>query len=215
MHIIVHDFKIHFRYVVITQIAARERVYIRRLESYRHERNLLVTYCKRAAEKLRSLQFCAKVEINELKMAIQRMKAELDTYKVLLASRENEIEKILRESSLLQQQQILKPLPVHNPPTDRSENSEEIIQRLKVELMTFKKATEVAVPMLKELRDSLNLKQVKEDMLTQECCRLRARIDEMMLNQINNSSDRNSNISLSEGLDLNSSSESLSIDRAI
>ena len=176
-----------------------------------------MAYCKRVAEKLRSLQFCAKVEINELKMAIQRMKAELDTYKVLLTSRENEIEKLLRETSSLQQQQILKPLPVNNPPipTNQSENSEEIIQRLKIELMTFKKATEVAVPMLKELRDSLNLKQVKEDMLTQECCRLRARIDEMMLKKINNSSDRNSNISVSEGLDLNNSNEFLSTDRDI
>ena len=169
-----------------------------------------MTYCKRAAEKLRSLQFRAKVEINELKMKIQRMKAELDTYKVLLTSRENKIEKLLRETSFLQQQQNIKPLPAN-----QSENSEEIIQRLKLDLLTFKQATEAAVPMLKELRDSLNLKQVKEDMLTLECCRLRARIDEMMRNQINNSSDRNSNISVSEGLDLNDSSESLSSDRSI
>jgi hypothetical protein len=150
------------------------------------------------------------VEINELKMKIQRMKAELDTYKVLLTSRENKIEKLLRETSFLQQQQNIKPLPAN-----QSENSEEIIQRLKLDLLTFKQATEAAVPMLKELRDSLNLKQVKEDMLTLECCRLRARIDEMMRNQINNSSDRNSNISVSEGLDLNDSSESLSSDRSI
>ena len=163
-----------------------------------------MAYCKRASQKLRSLKVCAKFEMNELKMVIKRMKTELDTYKFLLSSRENEIEKLLKEKSFLQRQQILKSNPpLNNLPSDQSESPEETIKRLKIELMTFKQATELAVPMLKELRDSLSLKQAKEDMLTQECLRLRACIDEMMmLNAINNSSDRNSIASVSGGIDL-------------
>lgn len=180
-------------------------MYVRRLASYSQERKLLLTYYKRAVEKLRCLKVCARNEIDDLKTAMQQMKTELDTCKILLQSSETEIKKLLKERTTLQQQRNHQQLPDNNSP------EEETIKKLKLDLIKYKEATDVALPMLKELRESLNRKQVKEDVLIRECGKLQARIDELESNAINRScDDRNNN-----NLDLSNDNEALSTDGAI
>ncbi len=179
-------------------------MYVRRLASYSQERKLLLTYYKRAVEKLRCLKVRARNEIDDLKTATQQMKTELDACKILLKSSETEIKKLLKERTTLQQQRNHQHLPDNNSP------EEETIKKLKLDLIKYKEATDVALPMLKELRESLNRKQVKEDVLIRECGKLQARIDELESNAINISSDRNN-----KNLVLLNDNEALSTDGAI
>mmetsp|Transcript_18024 Transcript_18024/g.25945 ORF Transcript_18024/g.25945 Transcript_18024/m.25945 type:complete len:197 (+) Transcript_18024:359-949(+) len=71
------------------------------------------------------------------------------------------------------------------PDSNMIQSSDSETSNIHLELLNYKKAMQVAIPMLKELRDLLDMKQRNEIILSNECAMLRARLREEAIESSN------------------------------